>query len=165
MNNSRIILGIDPSLVASGYAVIRSSHGKSELLEYNAFMMSSKDPIPDRLARFYDFFQTKIEQYQITELSLETPFLGKNAQNFLKLGYLRGILLLLSSKHHCSVREFTPRQVKRAVTGYGGAEKEQVARIVQRLFPGMIIPMKLDISDAVAVSLCCLWDRSAQYLS
>ena len=153
----RIILGIDPSLVSSGYAVIRNVQGKSELLEYNALIMSSKEPLGDRLARFYDFFQAKIEQYQVTELALETPFLGKNAQNFLKLGYLRGILLLLASKYKLSVREFTPRQVKLTVTGYGGAEKEQVARVVQRLFPGMVLPAKLDISDAVAVTLCALW--------
>ena len=163
--NQRIILGIDPGFVACGYAIMRSGPGatgvkKTELIEYNALVMSSQQSIPERLALFFDFFQAKMTQYQVTELALETPFLGKNAQNFLKLGYLRGILLLLAQKQGCSVREFAPRQVKLAVTGYGAAEKEQVARVVQRLFPGMILPAKLDISDAVAVALCCLWDQS-----
>jgi crossover junction endodeoxyribonuclease RuvC len=160
----RVILGIDPSLVASGYAIIRTDQGKSELLEYSVLILSSGQPIPERLSLFFDFFQAKIEEYRIDELALETPFLGKNAQNFLKLGYLRGILLLLSRRHRCDVREFTPRQVKMAVTGYGGAEKEQVARVIQRLFPGMIIPARFDISDAIAVALCSLWSPPSSSL-
>lgn len=156
----RIILGVDPSLVASGYAVMRCAQGKTELLEYNVLTMSSQQSIAERLALFFDFFQEKIVQYQVNEVALETPFLGKNAQNFLKLGYLRGILLLLAQQHTCAVREFSPRQVKLAVTGYGGAEKEQVARVVKQLFPGMVMPAKLDISDAIAVTLCCLWQRN-----
>ena len=102
-------------------------------------------------------------QFHITEVALETPFMGKNAQNFLKLGYLRGILLLLSQRNGCLVREFAPRQVKTAVSGFGGAEKDQVMNCILRLFPRMNIPARYDITDAIAVALCALWDQSLLY--
>jgi crossover junction endodeoxyribonuclease RuvC len=88
---------------------------------------------------------------------LETPFFGKNAQNFLKLGYLRGALYLLADKNRLKLHEFYPREVKQAVTGYGGASKDQVARVILQLFPRMKSPKKEDVTDALAVTLCGLW--------
>ena len=92
-------------------------------------------------------------------MALETPFLGKNAQNFLKLGYLRGIVYLLADKNNIMLSEFTPTQVKQAVTGFGGASKDQVARMVLQLFPKIAAPDKLDVTDALAVTLCGLWHQ------
>ena len=95
-------------------------------------------------------------RHKINEIALETPFLGKNAQNFLKLGYLRGILYLIADKSELLIHEFSPREIKQAITGFGGADKEQVARVLMRLFP-IGIPEKLDLTDALAVALCGLW--------
>ena len=119
--------------------------------------MKSSDSLPNRIKQFYDFIGQKISQYKITDIALETSFLGKNAQNFLKLGYLRGTLYLLSAQNSLNLYEFSPSEVKLAVTGFGGADKEQVSRVVLRLFLGVKMPEKLDITDALAIALCAAW--------
>jgi len=131
-----IILGVDPGFKCAGYSVIQRDGRRALVLDYGYLRMNPTKPLPERVAIFFDFFQEKIMTYKITDLAIETPFLGKNAQNFMKLGYLRGILYLLSHKHGAQLHEFTPGQVKQSITGYGGASKEQVARALQMLFPG-----------------------------
>lgn len=152
-----IILGIDPGFSVTGFGILKKESGRVFVLDYGALKMSSKDSLASRIHQFHTFFDAKIKAYGVTVLALETPFLGKNAQNFLKLGYLRGILYLLSSQHQLIMQEFSPREVKSAVTGFGGADKDQVARVILRLFPAMNQPNTLDITDAMAVSLCGMW--------
>ena len=93
-------------------------------------------------------------------IALETPFLAKNAANFLKLGYLEGILYLLADEHKGELREYAPREVKMTVNGYGAAQKEQVAQVLVLLFKGLEFPEKLDVTDALAVTLCGVWKSS-----
>ena len=157
----RVMLGVDPGFTATGYAILSCEHGKTELLECGALKLPASQDLHHRIGKFYTFFHEKCQQYQVTEIALETPFLGKNAQNFLKLGYLRGVLLLLAHQHNCNVREFAPRQVKLAVTGFGGAEKDQVMRVIMRLFPRLPAQRLFDITDAIAVALCCLWSSNS----
>lgn len=152
-----IILGIDPGTRFAGFGILHKEGRKVGLIDHGCLKMSSKKSLVARIEIFHDFFKEKIIQYNITDLSLETPFLGKNASNFLKLGYLRGILYLLASKHMLHIHEFSPREVKMAITGYGGAAKEQVSCVVLRLFPGVKNPQRDDITDAIAVSLCGVW--------
>lgn len=152
-----IILGIDPGLSITGYGIMRKTGSQTTIIDYGAVRFSSKNDLSVRIGQFYEFFSTSITAHQVTHLALETPFLGKNAQNFLKLGYLRGILYLLADQHNCTIAEFSPRQVKQAVTGSGAAPKEQVARVLTRLFKGLDTPKTLDISDALAVTLCGAW--------
>ena len=157
MKDERIILGIDPGFIAAGFSVILVTSGRIILKEAGALRQSSTHTIPHRILCFHDFFSSKIVEMGVTELALETPFLGKNAQNFLKLGYLRGVLLFLAERNELVVHEFAPRQVKRALTGYGQADKMQVFRVLSRLFPGFSQPDSLDVSDAVAIGLCAAW--------
>lgn len=159
----RIILGVDPGCITAGFGILKSDGFRSTLLDYGALSMSSASPLPQRVMQFHDFFKEKIITYGVTHLALETPFLGKNAQNFLKLGYLRGILYLLSQQHGIEIQEFAPRQIKLALTGFGGADKEQVARVVCRLFPALVMPNKLDITDALAITVCGLWQGNSRF--
>lgn len=152
-----ILLGVDPGLHIAGFSVLKKNGRTVILLECGYLKMPFSKNLAARVSMFHDFFTAKIEQWAITDVALETPFLGKNAQNFLKLGYVRGILYLLSHKHQLKLHEFSPREVKQAITGYGGASKEQVARIVLQLFPRIETPKKDDVTDALAVSLCGLW--------
>lgn len=151
-----IVLGIDPGFRFAGFGILRKEGGKAYLLDYGYLKLPQKDSLSMRTKLFYDFFKEKIKTHSVDHLSLETPFLGKNAQNFLKLGYLRGILYLLSAQHNLKLHEFAPRQVKLALTGFGGASKEQVARVILRLFK-IESPKKDDVTDALAVTLCGLW--------
>lgn len=155
-----IILGIDPGFSFTGYGVLVKEGSKVRLLDCNVLKLPASKTLSQRIGIFYSFFNQKIPQHHITDLALETPFLGKNAQNFLKLGYLRGILYLLAEQHQLTLHEFTPRQVKLSVTGFGGADKEQVARMMLRLFPGLQMPEKTDLTDALAVSLCGIWHNN-----
>ena len=157
-----VILGIDPGFGVTGFGVIKKESGLVMLMDFGYLRMSSSHSLTSRVSTFHDFFVAKINHWKVTDISLETPFLGKNAQNFLKLGYLRGIIYLLSHKHNLTLHEFSPREVKQSVTGFGGASKDQVARIVLQLFPRIKAPDKLDVTDALAVTLCGLWRGQKQ---
>ncbi len=153
----QVVLGVDPGCLVAGFSIVEREGNRLRLIECGALKMSGSDSLPSRVLQFHDFFEEKIKRHGVTLLALETPFLGKNAQNFLKLGYLRGALYILGERYGLRYGEFAPTAVKSAVTGYGGADKQQVARVILRLFPSMIMPEKLDVTDAVAVSLCGVW--------
>lgn len=151
------ILGIDPGWHITGYGILRKDERAVVLLDYGYLSMSTSKTLIERSGTFHDFFAEKIRLHGVTDLALETPFLGKNAQNFLKLGYLRGLLYLLTNKNNLNLHEFAPREVKQAVTGFGGASKDQVSRVVMQLFAHAIKSQKYDVTDALAVTLCGLW--------
>lgn len=153
----KIILGVDPGFGVTGFGIIKKEPLQTILLDYGYLKMNPTKPLPERVGIFHKFFSDKIAQWGVTDIALETPFLGKNTQSFLKLGYLRGILYLLSDNNNIMLHEFSPAQVKQAVTGYGSASKDQVARMVLQLFPKLATPDKLDVTDALAVTLCGLW--------
>ena len=155
-----VILGIDPGFRFSGFGVIKKEMRTACLLDHGYLSLSSSTSIACRIHGFYTFYHEKIEQWQVTHLALETPFLGKNAQNFLKLGYLRGILYLLAQQHEILISEFSPREIKQSLTGFGGASKDQVARVILQLFPKLPQPKKEDVTDAIAISLCRVWKQS-----
>jgi crossover junction endodeoxyribonuclease RuvC len=152
-----VILGIDPGFQFSGFGIIKKENNKIILLESGYLKLNPTKHLSVRVHEFYDHFDAKIKKWGVTDVSLETSFLGKNAQNFLKLGYLRGILYLLASQNKLNIHEFSPTEVKKSITGFGGAQKDQVARVVLQLFPGLLMPAKNDVTDAIAVTLCGAW--------
>lgn len=158
-----IILGVDPGFGFAGFGIIKKEGHKAFLLDSGYLAMSPTKPLHERVGQFHDFFTTKVTTWQVTTIALETPFLGKNTQTFLKLGYLRGILYLLAAKHNLTIAEFAPREIKQALTGFGGASKDQVARVVLQLFPKLEQPKKADVTDALAVTLCGLWHQKNPY--
>lgn len=160
-----IILGIDPGFSFTGFGILKTDRQKTYLLDYGYLRLPQKKHLSKRVGIFYTFFEKKIEYYNITDLALETPFLGKNAQNFLKLGYLRGILYLLANTYDIFLHEFSPREVKQAITGFGGAQKDQIARIILQLFPNIQAPKKADVTDALAITLCGLWRNKRSELN
>ena len=158
-------LGVDPGFSITGFGVMRKNQNRVDLLDCGYLKMSSSDSLVTRVGIFYNFFCEKITTHQITHLALETPFLGKNAQTFLKLGYLRGILYLIANQNNIPIFEFAPKEVKTTVTGFGGASKEQVAVMVTRLFPNLQKNFSLskhDITDALSVCLCGVWTAQTQ---
>lgn len=152
-----VILGVDPGFLCAGFGVMKREAGRVQLIDYGVLKLAQRETIVRRLSQFHLFFEEKIKLHGVTHLALETPFLGKNAQNFLKLGYLRGALYLLVDRHGLVLAEFAPMQVKLALTGHGAAPKDQVARVVCALFPGLEMAHKLDMTDALAISLCGVW--------
>ncbi len=155
-----ILLGIDPGTRISGFVIFKKELNRIHLLDCGLLQLDASLPLPNRVEAFFNFFNEKIITYGVTDLALETSFLGKNAANFLKLGYLRGALYILISRYKLSLHEFAPTKIKQSITGFGGAAKEQVARVVMRLFPGITLPSHFDLTDAFAVALCCLWSSN-----
>lgn len=154
-----IILGIDPGTRISGFGILKKTGNQATLLDHGYLALPPSKTIIERVGLFHDFFYDKIIQWQVSDIALETPFLGKNAQTFLKLGYLRGVLYLLANQNNIVLHEFTPRQIKLAVTGFGGAQKDQVARVIFQLLPNIEKPKKEDVTDALAVTICGLWHK------
>jgi len=152
-----VILGIDPGFSVTGYSILQKNKNQVIMLDHGFLKLPATQSLQVRVGIFYDFFSEKIKIHAITAIALETSFLGKNAQTFLKLGYLRGILYLLAQQHQLHIFEFAPREVKQTVTGYGAADKEQVAKVLSMLFPAIPKPLKADVTDAIAISLCGLW--------
>src|SRR6056297_1367344 len=94
-----IVLGIDPGFHVTGFGILKKEGRKATLCDYGYLSLPSKKPLSVRVGVFHTFFTEKIQKHSVTDIALETSFLGKNAQNFLKLGYLRGILYLLADTH------------------------------------------------------------------
>jgi crossover junction endodeoxyribonuclease RuvC len=156
----RVVLGIDPGFSFTGFGVLKIAQSKTMLVDCGYLRLSPKDHLSQRIGTFFDCFTKKIAQHQVTHIAIETPFLGKNVQTFLKLGYLRGVLYLLANQNKLGIQEFAPREVKNMLTGFGGASKEQVARMVFMLFPQLQQLKEAernDLTDAVAITLCGLW--------
>jgi len=154
-----VVLGVDPGFGFSGYSIFNENRGIVILLECGLIRLKSSDSLATRIKIFYDHFLLLIERFSIEKINLETSFLYKNPQVFLKLGYLRGILYLIAAQKTIIIEEFTPKQIKLIITGSGSASKEQVARVLLKLFPRIQSFDKDDISDAVAIGLSGIWSK------
>ena len=159
-----IVLGIDPGTRVSGYVIFKKEVRQLFVLDYGVLALKASDNLTDRVASFFSFFKDKVETFCVSDISIETPFLGKNAANYLKLGYLRGAIYILVSQYKLGLHEYSPREVKLSVTGFGGADKEQVARMIMRLFPGLTMPAQYDLTDAFGVGFCCINNDSRKSL-
>lgn len=158
MIKPQIILGIDPGCSVTGYSILKKENQKISILDYGFLSLPAKKHLSVRIGIFYEFFLKKLEAFpEITHIALETPFLSKNAQSFLKLGYLRGVLYLIADQKQLGLFEFSPREVKQTITGYGNASKDQVAQALLMLFPKLTSQSQNDVTDAIAVGLCGVW--------
>lgn len=155
-----IVLGVDPGFTVTGWSIVSKAKGRDIILDSGYISLPVGQPLGARIGIFYDFLQDKIKTHQVTIIAIETPFLGKNVQSFLKLGYLRGVLYLLAQQNGLILREYSPREVKMAITGFGGAQKDQVARVLGMMFPQLKTPKKEDVTDAIAIGLCGLWHKN-----
>src|SRR5579872_6597425 len=101
-----VILGIDPGFRFAGFGILKKEGRQALLLDYGYLSMSPDETLITRVGTFHEFFEKKIIEWGVTMIALETPFLGKNSQSFLKLGYLRGIVYLLANTHKVELKEF-----------------------------------------------------------
>ncbi|MCC6551056.1 MAG: crossover junction endodeoxyribonuclease RuvC [Ignavibacteriaceae bacterium] len=149
-----IILGIDPGSVRTGYGIISAEKGKLKLLDTGAITFQSGIPMSERLHAIYTGLQKKMNEYHPDELAIETAFFGKNVQSALKLGYARGVAIVAAVNKGLAVYEYSPREVKKSVTGNGAAAKEQVAFMVRTILNLKNKPLTADAADALGIALC-----------
>ena len=158
---SEIILGIDPGFGRMGYGVIKKDvKGEWRALAYGCTETSNKDTFAQRLAKIHQELLKIIKDYRPTRMAVEELFFLKNVTTAIEVSQARGVILLAGVQAGLAIDEFTPLQVKQAMTGYGRAEKGQMQKIVAMIL-GIKDKIKSDdAADALAVALCAgqsLW--------
>jgi len=149
------ILGIDPGSITTGYGVIDYDRGKLALVDQGSISGGRGAALADRLARIHEGLLSVIARTSPVAVAVETPFAGQNVKSLIQLAHARGVILLAATSARLEVFEYSPRSVKSAVVGYGGAEKEQVSKMVRVLLPGCgSMVMSADAADALAVAIC-----------
>jgi len=150
-----IVLGIDPGTAVTGYGVVsRGDDGAVSLLECGVIRTSAGQPLPDRIREIFLGIQEVIERFQPSSVVVEDVFQGKNVRSALTLGHARGAILLAAALQELPIAEYSPREIKKAVVGTGGATKDQVAYMVQRHLRLKTPPTPSDAADGVAAALC-----------
>lgn len=156
-----IILGIDPGFGRVGYGVIKRCKSKEwQVVAYGCIETSAKKRFADRLAEVHKNLVALIKKYQPTRLAVEELFFFKNLKTAITVGQARGVILLAAVERKLPIDEFTPLQVKQAITGYGRAEKRQMQKIVAIILGIKDKIRSDDAADALAVALCAghsLW--------
>ncbi|BDS09351.1 crossover junction endodeoxyribonuclease RuvC [Aureispira anguillae] len=151
----KIILGIDPGSNILGYAFIQViGKKKPRLISMGVLDMRQYDNHGQKLAHIFTELQQLIKLYQPTAAAIEAPFYGKNVQSMLKLGRAQGVAMVAVSEKGILIEEYSPRSIKKAVTGNGNASKEQVARMLPHVIEGQIDAATLDATDALGVAFC-----------
>lgn len=147
-----VILGIDPGSQVLGYGLISVEGGQLKELDHGIVRQKSTAPFPERLRVIGEDLSKVMDQYSPQVLAIEDIFLGKNAQSAFKLGHVRGVVLYEAQKRGMEIFEWSPRSVKKGVTGQGNATKEQVSLLVKNLLHLDHIS-SIDASDALAVAI------------
>lgn len=154
---SSIILGIDPGIADTGFGVIEESGGsKMVCLNYGSIKTKADLSLPDRLDIIHKELNQIINKYKPVKVGVEQLFFCNNAKTALIVGQARGVVLLTCRQHELPVFEFTPLQVKQAVSAYGQASKLQVQKMVKLILNLNKIPRPDDAADALAVAICAV---------
>lgn len=149
-----IILGIDPGLAIMGYGVIEVKNYQVKTIDYGAIYTPSKTPISDRLQIIYDGLTQLFEKFKPDKVAFEELFFNTNTTTAINVAQARGVAILVANQHTNNILEFTPLQIKQALTGNGRAEKKQVQYMVKQILNLKEIPKPDDAADALAVAIC-----------
>ena len=149
-----VVLGIDPGTNVMGYAFVKKTGKKMEVLEMDVLKLGNKEDLSTRMKIIFDFIIEKIKKFTPDMLALEAPFYYKNVQSMLKLGRVQGICIAAGLSRDIPFTEFPPKRVKQSITGNGNASKEQVMKMLQMMNLINEKPKYLDASDALAVAVC-----------
>ncbi len=149
------ILGIDPGSITTGFGVIDYERGRLTLVEQGSIHTRRGAALAERLEVIHDGLRAVIARTRPVAVAVELPFAGHNVKSLIQLAHARGVALLAARACALEVFEYAPRSVKSAVVGYGGAEKEQVAKMVRMLLPDCAtLKMSADAADALAIAIC-----------
>jgi len=154
------ILGVDPGSRATGYGLIDKEGERLLFIACGVIQPPQNSPFPIILKELYQRLQQLIQLHQPEVIVLEDLFYSRNVRIALNLGHIRGVLMVAAINSGLPVAEYTPLEVKKAVVGYGRADKYQVQQMVKHLLGLSTLPQPYDASDALAVAIChahCLW--------
>jgi crossover junction endodeoxyribonuclease RuvC len=148
------IFGIDPGSVRTGFGCIESDGSRHRLVACGAITAPARLPFPERLLAIHTALAAELAKARPDCVAVESLFHAVNARSALQLGHARGVALLAATQARLAVTEYPPAEIKRAVVGYGRAEKTQVHQMVRLLLGLDDLPGPLDVSDALAVAIC-----------
>ena len=148
------ILGIDPGIAIVGYGVVDKEGNRYKTIAYDAVTTKAHTPLEDRLEKVYNGVCEIIKEYKPDAMSIEELFFNNNARTALTVGQARGVIILAAVQNHIPVYEYTPLQVKQALTGYGRASKTQIQQMMKSMLGLTEIPKPDDVADALAIAVC-----------
>jgi len=157
------VLGIDPSLQSTGFGIIEDKGGRLAPVAYGVIKPTAKLPLHLKLAEIKTELEKIIRSYGPAEAAVENAFYAQNMKTALLLGQVRGAVLVAVAGTGCALAEYSALEIKKAVTGYGQADKEQVLTMVQALLGLEDDRIPLDASDALATAICHLNTRLTQF--
>ena len=150
------VLGIDPSIQSTGYGVIEYQEDSYTVLSYGVIKPSRRLLFHQKINEIKTHLENLIETYEPDDVAIENPFYAQNIKTALTLGQVRGATLVAVASHNCSLYEYSALEIKKAVTGYGQADKNQVKTMIKTLLNIADEKLSTDASDALAAALCHL---------
>jgi crossover junction endodeoxyribonuclease RuvC len=160
-----IVLGIDPGTALTGWGVVREdAQDRTTMVAYGTIQTPASMPMPQRLRQIFHQLTTLIDQHQPEAIAVEKVFFSKNVRTAMSVSQARGVVLLAAALADRPVHEYTPLQVKQAISGYGSADKAQVQQMTALLLGLDVIPTPDDAADAIAVAVCHLHSAHLQSL-
>jgi len=152
---SLTVLGIDPGLTRCGYAVLQvQGNTDVSLTSLGVLRTKPEDELPARLAEIAQEVDALLDQYQPTAVVVERIFFQSNVRTAMSVGQVSGLVLSAAARRGIEVVQYSPNQVKLAITGWGGADKAQVQKMVKQRLKLNTIPKPADAADAAAIALC-----------
>ena len=156
------VLGIDPGSETLGWGVVEGENLKYKLVDFGTVKSSPREKFSKRLLKVYQGVSAVIEKFQPDVLSIEEAFYAVNVNVAMKLGQVRGAMLVLGEMAGLDIAEYSPRLIKQTVVGYGNAEKHQVQEMVRLLLRLQKAPEPHDAADALAIAICHFHHAGAQ---
>lgn len=152
-----IVIGIDPGTSLTGFGVIQENRtGQVETIDYGVIKTQANQPLPERLVIIYSQLSELLKLHHPDCGAVEKLFFQRNTRTAMSVGQARGVVLLALAQAGIPISEYTPNEVKQAITGYGGAGKSQMQEMVQILLNMGTLPRPDDAADALAVAVCHL---------
>lgn len=158
--DNQIILGIDPGLASTGWGIILKEKSKITLVNHGCISTSPKESHPTRLKQIHNALKKIIKKFQPSIVATEQLFFAKNVKTALKIGEVRGIIQLTAAELKTPIQEFTPLQIKQALTGYGRADKNQIQQMVKNELHLPEIPKPDHAADALAIAITCAYTNA-----
>ena len=149
-----IIFGVDPGTILTGYGIISTQNKKATYLKSGIIKTNPNENLSQKLKHIYSELEKEVQKNKPDVFCIETAFYGKNVQSAMKIGYVRGVAMLVASLNDILCVEYSPREIKKAVVGRGAASKEQVQYMIKNLLQIKRDKIKFDETDALAVSIC-----------
>jgi crossover junction endodeoxyribonuclease RuvC len=149
-----IVIGIDPGLATVGFGVIRTEKNNITPVSYGAIRTSAEKQTPQRLLEIYTEVNELFGKYEPSAVAVEKLFFNKNVTNAMSVSEARGVIVLAAEQNHIPVFEYTPNEVKQAITGSGRADKKQMQEMIKRLLNLDEIPRPDDAADGLSIALC-----------